>query len=242
MTNDPHNFNVPDHYVSLFREIGISLHSKNRFHLPDHLEAIVDNFIAYRKRNNISRINKESTYFRARTHGITQSAVYPQEEMGAPPSKVAGPGRLNSEGMPVLYVATTIDTAISEVRPWKGAEVSVAEMITTKTLTLISLKPANEIFTIDEGEKNAENLLDSLIIGMLYFSSPNHAADKLAYLPTQYIAQKIRDLDIDGVLYPSALSKYGENIVLFDPTSCKVHRVLKYTVEEVIYRHTQSDA
>ena len=142
----------------------------------------------------------------------------------------------------MLYVATTIDTAISEVRPWKGAEISVAEAIVTKPLILISLKPANEMFTIDEGRNSAKDLLDSLIVGMLYFSSPNHAADTLAYLPTQYIAQKIRGLSIDGVLYPSALSDSGENIGLFDPASCEIRRVIKYKVENVIYSHAQSVA
>ena len=242
MTSTAHNFNVPDHYVSLFKEIDTSLRTQNRFHLPQHLESIVDNSIDYRRRNNSMAIDAGSTYFRARIHGIGQSSVYSQGDMGAPPSRLANPGRLNSEGMPILYVATTIDTSISEVRPWKGAEVSVAEVVIAKPLIFISLMPVNQIYTIDEGKNNAKNLLDSLIVGMLYFSSPNHAADTLAYLPTQYISQKIRGLGIDGVIYPSALSDSGENIGIFDPASCDIRRVLKYKVEKVTYSHAQSVA
>lgn len=35
-------------------------------------------------------------------------------------------GRANPTGIPVLYVGTTVITAISEVRPWVGTDVSVA--------------------------------------------------------------------------------------------------------------------
>lgn len=35
-------------------------------------------------------------------------------------------GRANPTGIPALYVATSPETAVSEVRPWVGADVSVA--------------------------------------------------------------------------------------------------------------------
>ena len=50
-----------------------------------------------------------------------------------PNSRVAS-GRANSAGIPVLYLATTEQTAISEVRPWVGSKVSLAEFRTVRDL------------------------------------------------------------------------------------------------------------
>src|ERR1700732_638174 len=36
-------------------------------------------------------------------------------------------GRANPRGIPALYLATTRDTALAEVRPWIGAVISVAQ-------------------------------------------------------------------------------------------------------------------
>ena len=48
-------------------------------------------------------------------------------------------GRANSSGIPVLYLASTEQTAISEVRPWVGSEVSVAQVRVARQLNAINL-------------------------------------------------------------------------------------------------------
>jgi hypothetical protein len=46
-------------------------------------------------------------------------------------------GRANSRGIPCLYLATTRVTALSEIRPWIDATISVAELEITRDLNLI---------------------------------------------------------------------------------------------------------
>ena len=56
-----------------------------------------------------------------------------------PVAEYAREGRANSSGIPVLYLASTEKTAISEVRPWVGSEVSVAQFRVTRQLNAIGL-------------------------------------------------------------------------------------------------------
>ena len=56
-----------------------------------------------------------------------------------PVAEYAREGRANSSGIPVLYLASTEQAAIFEVRPWVGTEVSVAQFRVTASLVL-SLK------------------------------------------------------------------------------------------------------
>jgi hypothetical protein len=48
-------------------------------------------------------------------------------------------GRANPAGIPVLYLGTTEQTAISEVRPWVGVSVSVAQFKLLRTIKAIDL-------------------------------------------------------------------------------------------------------
>lgn len=58
-------------------------------------------------------------------HGINLRA-YSSVRM-RPQSDKAIEGRANPTGIPMLYLATSVETSISEVRPWIGSEISVAQ-------------------------------------------------------------------------------------------------------------------
>ena len=55
------------------------------------------------------------------------------------PNKV-GDGRFNKKGQAVLYFAKSKQTAINEIRPWSGAEMSVVEFLVIKQLKLASIE------------------------------------------------------------------------------------------------------
>ncbi|MBR9973923.1 RES family NAD+ phosphorylase [Magnetospirillum sulfuroxidans] len=44
-------------------------------------------------------------------------------------------GRINPAGIPVLYLASSVQAAISETRPWVGSELSVAQFEVLRDLT-----------------------------------------------------------------------------------------------------------
>src|SRR6266566_4486089 len=47
-------------------------------------------------------------------------------------------GRVNPKGIPYLYLATHRDTAVAEVRPWKGGVVSVGQFRVVRDLRLVN--------------------------------------------------------------------------------------------------------
>lgn len=51
------------------------------------------------------------------------------------------------------------------------------------------------------------------------FSRP-YNGDTYKYLPTQYIAEEIKNMGFDGLRFKSSLNKNGYNVVLFNPDDC----------------------
>jgi hypothetical protein len=61
------------------------------------------------------------------------------DEMGPPKPEETKGGRANPPGIPFLYVALDQETAVAEIRPWKGAIVSVARLVLLKETPIINL-------------------------------------------------------------------------------------------------------
>jgi hypothetical protein len=58
------------------------------------------------------------------------------EDRMKPLPSVAKDGRANPRGIGYLYLATTLATAGSELRPWLGASISVSQFQTNRELML----------------------------------------------------------------------------------------------------------
>ena len=69
---------------------------------------------------------------------IKQDAPCPYlpQRMKPRPNQISE-GRANSKGIPCLYGATCRDTAVAEVRPWKGELISVAKFTLRRSVKLI---------------------------------------------------------------------------------------------------------
>jgi hypothetical protein len=76
--------------------------------------------------------------FRARIHTFQfeKYRCFSDDEMFGPPPDKALAGRLNPLGIPYLYTSFLEKTAISEVRPWTGAELTV---ITFETISVLKV-------------------------------------------------------------------------------------------------------
>jgi hypothetical protein len=137
----------------------------------------------------------------------------------------AAEGRANSKGIPCLYVATDKKTAMSEVRPWFGAILSLAKLRLTRDLKVLD-------FSVEQGGNNQhfyfEEPTPEKIVQAVWsnidnaFSKPTKASDlKSEYAPTQIISEFIKSKGYDGIAYKSALAE-GHNICLFDLESADV--------------------
>ena len=158
--------------------------------------------------------------------------------MGPPPPQDTPPGRANPTGIPVLYRATDEGTAIAEVRPWKGALVSVAECL-TGTLEVASLvdipDPVGSPFQYGENlswELEKRSIVRKLAAELERPISPRDS--DLEYVATQYLTEVIQASGYDGVIYPSAMGK-GDNIVVFDPKKVPIDRTTLKRVVDVTY-------
>lgn len=58
------------------------------------------------------------------------------QELGAPPKEKTKELRASPKGIPYLYLSTKVETAISELRPWIKADVSVGYWRTCKRLKI----------------------------------------------------------------------------------------------------------
>lgn len=137
----------------------------------------------------------------------------------------AAEGRANSKGIPCLYVATDKETAMSEVRPWLGAILSVGQLRLTRDLRVLdfSVEQGSNNFHFYFEEPSAEEIVRAVWSDIdNAFSKPTKASDlKSEYAPTQIISEFIKSKGYDGIAYKSALAK-GHNICLFDLESAEV--------------------
>ena len=138
-----------------------------------------------------------------------------------PPPDRACEGRVNPKGIPCLYLATRRETALSEVRPWKGSLISVAHFQTIRDLTVVNVttddRPKHLVGSIPKDE------IDQVVLYRIdaAFAEPVTLSDDSAdYAPTQIMAELFKTKGFDGVGYKSSLGP-GHNVALFDISAAK---------------------
>lgn len=234
----------------------------NRFILSDRW----DNFIGHVVRTSRKRakmLKRGTKLVRARIgiswvefdDGEKQPSPFSPHEMGCPPKPLAKAGRLNSQGIPYLYLATDINTAVAEVRPWIGAEISVGIFEILSDIGIVDTsddEPQSELslyefvtedgqlrdvkkrppdcYTANEKEKHVWGAINSA------FSRPVSPSESpLSYLSTQYLSEKLKTEGYDGIAYKSSLNKEGHNVAIFDPKKAKCVGCRMYEVERLRY-------
>ncbi len=182
-------------------------------------------------------LNKGSQrFYRARINNADKP--YPLSKMRKPPKKTTTNGRANPIGIPYLYVASTIETAISEVRGHKSEIVTVAEFQMERNLDLVDLRdPKN---TISPFELNEEDELELLYKNMPYLTLLGNELSKpiipseanLEYLPSQYLCEILKHIGHHGIVYKSSISD-GNNYVIFDDKRLKAVSTCQYQIIDV---------
>lgn len=164
-----------------------------------------------------------------------------RERMEPDPERVLG-GRANPAGIAYLYLASSELTAVSEVRPWIGAGVSVAQFRIKRTLRALDLTKGHGEFgfaklTIDQlmGTAPVDAALRRRVVWTDIdnaFSRPvSRAEDLLDYVPTQILAEAFRDAGYEAIVYRSNFGDPGYNIVLFDIADAEILNCSPFTVK-----------
>jgi RES domain-containing protein len=163
----------------------------------------------------------------------------PAAEMGAPPSaSVSKPGRANPVGTSYFYGAQEEQTAVSEVRPHRGALMTIGTGEISRELRMLDLAAG---MSIPSPFGCARDFFRGLLESCELFNHLNeefarplrHSDEVHEYLPTQFFAKWAEDHHYDGLRYGSAMSRGGHNIVLFDPGTVAIRTVRLVQTDEV---------
>ena len=175
-------------------------------------------------------------WFRARLQ--TEDAPYPIEKMGAPPNRTASHGRANPAGIPYLYLGSTEETAVAEIRPHTGEKACVAMFEIPAGITLVDLRSPRRIispFAINDEDKLGPLRSDLAFLERLGEELTRPVVPQGAlfdYVPSQYVCEFIKKCEYDGVLYRSAVSS-GMNLALFKPDDARGLAVREFDVVRV---------
>lgn len=207
----------------------------NRFHSSYINIEKLDDFLKY----DVNPSYKEGrVFYRARI--CPNAGGYASDDMGAPPSCKAKDGRVNSKGIPVLYLSDSIETTLNEVRAEKYDYVTIARFRLKKDIKVIDLanivnriSPFTDIdytqyaINIEHLEKIAEEI-----------SKPVRSNNEFDYIPTQYISDYIKSRKYDGIEYTSVMGEGGENIAVFNPKELECIRTEVYKIDSIKYYTT----
>jgi hypothetical protein len=175
---------------------------------------------------------KEGQVFCRAQRGFTMGNVEGEDyerEMAHPPARMvptaehAADGRVSPRGIPCLYLASSMKTAVAEVRPWVGSYVSLAQFKLLRTCKVVDCRSTKS----DKLDGEETQIWSDIAFA---FSEPVSPEEPhLEYVPTQILAETFRAEGFDGILYESLLSK-GTNLALFDTScaeliNCGLHKV-----------------
>jgi hypothetical protein len=175
-------------------------------------------------------------WYRARIK--TSAAAFAVAEMGAPPNRFASHGRANPAGIPYLYLGSTAETAISEIRPHTGEVACVADFKTPADLELVDLRAPRKMvspFLLEDAEDIGRMMSDLPFLERLGDELTRPVVPQSAaidYTPSQYLCEFIKKCGYDGVVYRSSVSD-GINLALFDPARAQCGGVTQYQVSRV---------
>lgn len=217
-----------------------SLKYQNRFYNSAFNPDVLASFISY----SVNTYPVGTIMYRARINsgrnGFLPDAMY------APPREKRSAGRVNPEGVGVLYLSSKSITALYEVRSNLYDYVTIGEFILLQDIKVVNLEgissvspfiysPGNDLQQYAVNQKCLKEIAEDIGKPMRRNDSP------LEYLPTQIISEYIKSQGYDGVEYASTMTKDGYNLAMFSETlfkcvSTKVYEVagLSYLPEEVV--------
>lgn len=167
------------------------------------------------------------------------SGPLPPKEMMAPPPQKAKDGRINPRGISYLYLSNNIETAILEVKPWLRQDISVGyfEVKTELKCVDASRDKKGTFFYLGKGKpkltpEEKEEYVWSGINDS--FSTPVRSEDEsINYIPTQYLSEFFKTNGYDGIIYKSALTEKGYNIVLFNPENALLKGARVFQIKSI---------
>lgn len=236
-----------DTYTAPWEEFKIELKHKNRFFpkatihsslfsrsTTDGTEAVLFQLLEQLK----IPVNQRESFFRARISESPLGAA----QMGCPPRERVTGGRANPLGIPYLYVADSLETCISEVRPSNSSCVYVSEMTPVRELFVLDLTSPRKLCSASAfGEEQLSAALGFLGLLELFsneLSKPVRPENgNLDYIPTQFLCEFIKsEAKFDGLIFNSSFGS-GKNYVFFDGETLTPAEPKRYVVNRTVHEY-----
>jgi len=214
-------------------EFSESIKHENRFHSGMFNSEQFASFLSIVR--NVYPVGEKM--YRARI--VAGKRGFTKRTMKAPPKGKRTAGRINPEGIGVLYLSSDKLTVLNEVRASAFDRVTIGEFQATRDIKVVNLSGFDKTspFKYDsELERFAINrsVFQELVADM---AKPLRRGDSpLEYLPTQYIAEFIKSQNYDGVEYDSTLNQGGHNLAVFDESLFECVGVQTIEVSEISYK------
>lgn len=211
---------------------------RNRFHSNYINKEVLYTFLHCTKKT----YKAGTVFYRSRVCPTEKG--YSRKEMGAPPDTKAKAGRVNPEGIGILYLANTKDTTLYEIRAGVYDYVTVGKFKLKTDIDIINLADIDKIspfIGIDYGfdfTQYATNIEHLRIIGQ-EIANPLRNDNTLDYLPTQYISDYIKSKGYSGIEYISTMCKNGLNLAVFDQELFKCTKTTVCDIKSIIYTYDQ---
>jgi len=136
---------------------------------------------------------------------------YKNYKIDAPKPSVANDGRFNRKGTSYLYLASTIETAINEIKPCVGNMVSIGQFRISKEVKIIDFTKLDFYNFAFNDNKIDEYIKLSNLEEIMRMPNPDKQ-----YTITQCFADAFILLGYEGIKFKSSVSDSTYNIVLFE--------------------------
>lgn len=191
---------------------------------------------------------KDVTLYRARLIGKNDNIcnTFPFEGFDAknsmqPPREKTFAMRANYERIPYLYCSSSAYGAMSEIRPYVNAEISLAEIKVIDELKCFKLDLPATVHIADESAF-VEKYLTLLVRLSNMFQKPVEVGENgYDYYPTQRIAEYIKNLGYDAIIYKSALDVKAYNYCIFNYEKCDAISTRIYNTTGLTYDFIQNE-
>lgn len=219
-----------------WREFSNAIKTKNRF-CNGYFRA--DQFVSFLS-YSITKYSKGTEFFRARI--CDKAEGFTKDKMGPPPVGKRKSGRVNPEGIGVLYLTSDESTALREVRASAFDYVTLGKFKLLKDIKVVNISGLNSI-----SPAVYSSGLESLAANTKIFSDiakeiakPLRRNDSsLEYLPTQFITEFIKSKGYAGVSYMSTMGTGGTNIAVFDESLFECVSVHVVEINSINYSYSE---
>ena len=242
---------IPLEWSSYFN-FSCEVRGQQRYILSKESNDFLASLLKIAGEKRINTLSRKTSLWRARLGGEPvpvgedEYAVeaFSFQKMGSPPADKARGGRISCNGIPVLYVSSDQETAMSEIRPWPGQEISLARLVLLREVKVLDFSANYLDGTLNDLDRlwplqhlNHEKPLTKeeheeiawCWINKAFATPVSDTSDSVDYVPTQIIAEAIKIAGYDGVSYQSSVTG-GLNHAFFDLGCAEIEKpMLKYT-------------